>query len=281
MNENESLPPDDAPVPPPQAAGPQPVPDAVPADADASPVPVPVPDAPVELPGAAPASLGSKGAARPLPETLTAARDAAAFVAQLFAEVSAPEQAAPAAPADEVPSAPDDAVRQALEDAPAPAAEAVRSPLEGLAVLILGLGASGLAMARWCVRMGARVTVADTREAPPQLATLQAELPQVSFRAGPLVSGLVEGSDIRAVFRSPGLSPALIAPVWQAAQAMGLWVGGELDLFARALQDLQAERAYAPRVLAITGTNGKTTTTALTGQLVAQAGAERRPWAAC
>jgi len=276
MNENESLPPDDAPVPPPQAAGPQPVPDAVPADADASPVPVPVPvpvpDAPVELPGAAPASLGSKGAARPLPETLTAARDAAAFVAQLFAEVSAPEQAAPAAPADEVPSAPDDAVRQALEDAPAPAAEAVRSPLEGLAVLILGLGASGLAMARWCVRMGARVTVADTREAPPQLATLQAELPQVSFRAGPLVSGLVEGSDIRAVFRSPGLSPALIAPVWQAAQAMGLWVGGELDLFARALQDLQAERAYAPRVLAITGTNGKTTTTALTGQLVAQAG---------
>ena len=49
---------------------------------------------------------------------------------------------------------------------------------------LLMLGASGLAMARWCVRQGARVTVADTRETPPQLARLQAELPQVDFRAG-------------------------------------------------------------------------------------------------
>ncbi|RZJ14556.1 MAG: hypothetical protein EOO54_19220, partial [Haliea sp.] len=39
-------------------------------------------------------------------------------------------------------------------------------------VLILGLGASGLAMARWCVRHGARVTVADTRDAPrPRMRT--------------------------------------------------------------------------------------------------------------
>ena len=40
-------------------------------------------------------------------------------------------------------------------------------------VLILGLGISGLSMARWCVRHGAQVTVADTREAPPQLAVLR------------------------------------------------------------------------------------------------------------
>jgi UDP-N-acetylmuramoylalanine--D-glutamate ligase len=126
-------------------------------------------------------------------------------------------------------------------------------------------------MVRWCVRQGARVTAADTRAAPPQLAQLQAELPQVVFRAGAFEAGLVEGQDIRAVFKSPGLSPAMVAPVWQAAQAMGLWVGGELDLFARGLRDLQTERAYAPKVLAITGTNGKTTTTALTGQLVAHA----------
>ena len=44
-------------------------------------------------------------------------------------------------------------------------------------VLVLGLGASGLAMARWCARGGARVTVADTREAPPQLATLREQVP--------------------------------------------------------------------------------------------------------
>jgi UDP-N-acetylmuramoylalanine--D-glutamate ligase len=139
-------------------------------------------------------------------------------------------------------------------------------------VLVLGLGASGLAITRWCVRQGARVTVVDTREAPPQLAQLRAELPQVTFRAGAFEPGLIEGQDIRAVFKSPGLSPAAVAPLWQAAQAIGLWVGGELDLFARSLRDLQTERGYAPRVLAVTGTNGKTTTTALTGQLVAQAG---------
>ncbi|MDI1341305.1 UDP-N-acetylmuramoyl-L-alanine--D-glutamate ligase [Polaromonas sp.] len=146
------------------------------------------------------------------------------------------------------------------------------SALRDLHVLILGLGASGLAMARWCVRQGARVTVADTRESPPQLTNLLADLPQVAFRAGAFESGLVEGTDIRAVFKSPGLSPVVFAPVWQAAQAIGLWTGGELDLFARALHELQAERAYAPKVLAITGTNGKTTTTALTGQLVAHGG---------
>ncbi|MEK9951516.1 MAG: UDP-N-acetylmuramoyl-L-alanine--D-glutamate ligase [Curvibacter sp.] len=139
-------------------------------------------------------------------------------------------------------------------------------------VLILGLGVSGLAMARWCVRQGARVTVADTREAPPQLGALQAELPQVAFRAGAFDATLLEGSTVRAVFKSPGLTPAAVAPLWQAAQAMGLWTGGELDLFAAGLRALQAQRGYAPQVLAVTGTNGKTTTTALTAQLIEHAG---------
>lgn len=111
--------------------------------------------------------------------------------------------------------------------------------LQDLPVLILGLGASGLAMARWCARHGAVVTVADTREAPAQLATLKAELPDVVFVGGPFSAALVEGTPIRAVYRSPGLSPETIAPVADAARAMGLPVGGELDLFARALLDLQ------------------------------------------
>ncbi|OGO97403.1 MAG: UDP-N-acetylmuramoyl-L-alanine--D-glutamate ligase [Curvibacter sp. GWA2_64_110] len=221
-----------------------------------------------------PAEVISTKAAKPLPETLTAARDAAAFVAQLFAEVSAPEYAVPTASAEETP--PSDATASGVgEETPVaaePGDEAVASPLRDQPVLILGLGTSGLAMARWCVRQGAHVTVADTREAPPQLAALRSELPDVVFRSGAFDAALIEGSDFRAVFKSPGLPPAVVAPVWQAAQAIGLWVGGELDLFARALRDLQAERAYAPKVLAITGTNGKTTTTALTGQLVAHAG---------
>jgi UDP-N-acetylmuramoylalanine--D-glutamate ligase len=217
-------------------------------------------------------AVTAKAGARPLPETLTAARDAAAFVAQLFAEVSAPEQAVAPLAAPEVPPAPDATVQAGSDEDVPEAATAGLSPLQGQHVLVLGLGASGLAMARWCVRQGARVTVADTREAPPQLARLQLELPQTQFRAGPFEASLIEGQDIRAVFRSPGLSPDMLAPVWQAAQAIGLSVGGELDLFAAALRQLQAQRGYAPKVLAITGTNGKTTTTALTGQLVAHAG---------
>jgi UDP-N-acetylmuramoylalanine--D-glutamate ligase len=269
MNPNEPFNPDDLPVPPPAQGVPalEPTLEPVPA-ADA------VPESPaLSVPPDAPPPVAVKGSAKPLPQTLTAARDAAAFVAQLFSEVGAAESAAPQAPltADETAEGPPAGAEEAPQAA-GPASAPEVSPLREQQVLILGLGASGLAMARWCVRLGARVTVADTREAPPQLAQLQAELPQVNFRTGAFEANLVEGSDVRAVFKSPGLSPAAVAPLWQAAQAMGLWLGGELDLFARALHDLQMERGYAPKVLAVTGTNGKTTTTALTGQLIAHAG---------
>ncbi|HQR86980.1 MAG: UDP-N-acetylmuramoyl-L-alanine--D-glutamate ligase [Burkholderiales bacterium 35-55-47] len=144
--------------------------------------------------------------------------------------------------------------------------------LHNQSVLILGLGDSGLAMARWCVRNGAQVQVVDTREQPPHLAALRAELPAVKFVHGAFDANLVEGQDVRAVFKSPGLSPESVAPVWNAAVAAGLWVGTELTLFAQALTDLQASMAYHPKVLAITGTNGKTTVTSLTGQLLERAG---------
>ena len=144
--------------------------------------------------------------------------------------------------------------------------------LQNQSVLILGLGDSGLAMARWCVRAGAQVQVVDTREAPPQLAQLQTELPQVQFRHGAFDATLIDGQSVRAVFKSPGLSPQAVAGVWQAAQAAGLWVGTELTLFAHALRELRDSHAYHPKVLAITGTNGKTTVTSLTGQLLTRAG---------
>jgi UDP-N-acetylmuramoylalanine--D-glutamate ligase len=145
--------------------------------------------------------------------------------------------------------------------------------LQDTAVLILGLGASGLAMARWCVRHGAQVTVADTRERPPGLESLRAELPTALFEhVGQFNADLVEGRKIRAVCRSPGLSPAQTAPVLEAARAAGLPVWGELDLFSMALLELKNKQAYEPKVLAITGTNGKTTVTSLTGQLVERAG---------
>ncbi len=209
-------------------------------------------------------------AVRTLPTTLTAASDAAAFVAQIFAETQA-EQAAPVrglAIAGRV-------LEKTEADAAADVsrADAPLQPLLDENILILGLGASGLAMVRWCVRCGAAsVTVADTREAPPQLAKLQQELPQVRFVAGGFDASLVDGRNLHAVYRSPGLSPEVIAPVLIASQAIGARSGGELNLYAMALKALRTGRGYAPAVLAITGTNGKTTVTSLTGQLIAHAG---------
>jgi UDP-N-acetylmuramoylalanine--D-glutamate ligase len=144
--------------------------------------------------------------------------------------------------------------------------------LQGQHILILGLGSSGLAMVRWCVALGAEVTVADTRAAPPNLNALQTELPEVHFKSGAFHANLIEGTTVRAVFASPGLAPTETASVLDAAKGLGLWVGGELSLFVQGLEKLKATRDYSPQVLAITGTNGKTTVTALTGQLIERAG---------
>ncbi|WP_439683640.1 UDP-N-acetylmuramoyl-L-alanine--D-glutamate ligase [Cupriavidus oxalaticus] len=139
-------------------------------------------------------------------------------------------------------------------------------------VLVLGLGESGLAMARWCGLNGCAVRVADTREAPANLVFLQAELTSAEFAGGPFAESLLD--DIGLVAISPGLSPldAGTGALLAAAQARGIPVWGEIELFVRALRHLEAESGYAPKLLAITGTNGKTTTTALTGRLVERAG---------
>jgi UDP-N-acetylmuramoylalanine--D-glutamate ligase len=145
--------------------------------------------------------------------------------------------------------------------------------LKDLHVLILGLGSSGLAMARWCAAQGARITVADTRELPPGLEQLKADVPAAQFKHVPSFGAeLIDGTDVRAVGRSPGLSLATIAPVLEASRAVGIRIWGELDLFWMALQQLKTVQQYEPQILAITGTNGKTTVTSLTGQLVERAG---------
>ena len=142
-------------------------------------------------------------------------------------------------------------------------------------VLVLGLGASGLAMARWCVRHGAKVTVADTREQPPQLTALQAQCPGTSFVGGVFDARLTDGAAWTHVLRSPGLAPQDWAVVreWTDQHQVPVW--GELDVFAQALADLSQRDPwpYRPHVLAITGTNGKTTVTSLTAHLLSQTGA--------
>ena len=139
-------------------------------------------------------------------------------------------------------------------------------------VLVLGLGASGLAMAAWCARQGAQVRVWDSRQAPPQAAALAERVPSASLLQGPLQAHDLAG--VHWVLKSPGLAPhdPAVAPLLQAARTAGVRTGGELDLFVDALAGLRESRQYAPRLLAVTGTNGKTTTTALTALLVARAG---------
>lgn len=145
----------------------------------------------------------------------------------------------------------------------------------GKHVLVLGLGESGLAMARWLVYCGAGVRVADTRgEAAlaERLAALRADAPTAQAVLGqPLSPALLEGVDFVAV--SPGLAPeGDLAPLMPAIAERGLPLWGEIELFAQALAALREETLYQPKILAITGTNGKTTVTRLTGLLCQRAG---------
>ena len=141
--------------------------------------------------------------------------------------------------------------------------------LQNLHVLVLGLGESGLAMARWCAAHGSVVSVWDTRSPAPQAAALFEHVSNAVVLGGPLTEASLEG--IQLVLKSPGLSPhdpRIAEPLTAAAVP----VQGELDLFVRALADLKEDRGYAPKVLAITGTNGKTTTTAMAALLIARCG---------
>ncbi|QDX81423.1 UDP-N-acetylmuramoyl-L-alanine--D-glutamate ligase [Denitratisoma sp. DHT3] len=141
--------------------------------------------------------------------------------------------------------------------------------LGGRHVLVLGLGESGLAMAQWCARQGARVRVVDSRAAPPFLDELRRSAPEAEFRCAALDErfdkSLLNGIELLAL--SPGLSGGLMAVIH--ARAQGIAVVGEIELFAWALRALGVRGNHGPysRVIAITGTNGKTTTTALAGHL--------------
>jgi UDP-N-acetylmuramoylalanine--D-glutamate ligase len=144
--------------------------------------------------------------------------------------------------------------------------------LKDTTVLVLGLGESGLAMARWCARFGAIVRVWDSREPSPNTDALAQHVPEAVWLHGPLSDAAFVG--VKLILKSPGLAPTdeRIAAPLQRAAASGIAMQGELDLFTQALEHLKGERGYAPKVLAITGTNGKTTTTAMAAMLIARAG---------
>ena len=134
----------------------------------------------------------------------------------------------------------------------------------GKKVLVVGLGATGVSAIRFLARRGAIVLAADTRTAPPGIDALRAELPGIESRLGPFDPLLVEGVD--AVVASPGV--ALREPLLQRAIRKGIEVAGDVEVFAGALR----RRAAGARVLGITGTNGKSTVTALAGAMGEAAG---------
>jgi UDP-N-acetylmuramoylalanine--D-glutamate ligase len=132
-------------------------------------------------------------------------------------------------------------------------------------VLVLGLGETGLSLARWLSAQEARVRVADSREQPPALAALRAQLPQVQAHCGAFGDELLEGVELIAV--SPGVP--LAEPLVQRAMARGIPVAGDIELFAQQLAD--GGGGQPPKVIAITGANGKTTVTSMAGAMCRRA----------
>jgi UDP-N-acetylmuramoylalanine--D-glutamate ligase len=154
--------------------------------------------------------------------------------------------------------------------------------------LILGLGESGIAMAKWCLRHGAQTRLVDTRERSTLTEKQQAQLSELEFAGltdvhfGSWNANLLDQIDVIGI--SPGLSPIAepAQSILAAAQEKGIPVWSEIEFFARGIAALERESiaessdsgawTYAPKIVAITGTNGKTTTTALVGQLCERAG---------
>lgn len=127
------------------------------------------------------------------------------------------------------------------------------------AQVVVGLGKSGLSLVRFLASQGQRFAVADSRENPPGLSTLQRDYPQVDVHCGPLSVELLSAAQV--LYVSPGL--ALSTPAIQAAIRSGVTVSGDIDLFA--------QHARAP-IVAITGSNAKSTVTTLVGDMLTAAG---------
>jgi UDP-N-acetylmuramoylalanine--D-glutamate ligase len=136
--------------------------------------------------------------------------------------------------------------------------------VKGKLALVLGLGETGLAMATWLAREGARVRVADSRALPPNVDALKSAVPDAELAVGPFAAASFADVDFIAI--SPGL-PVQEANV-QTALARGVPVVSEIELFAWAVH----ARSPEAKIVAITGSNGKTTTTALTAHLANAAG---------
>ncbi|HEY9099758.1 MAG TPA: UDP-N-acetylmuramoyl-L-alanine--D-glutamate ligase [Thiobacillus sp.] len=146
--------------------------------------------------------------------------------------------------------------------------------LSGKNVLVLGLGDTGMSCARWLAARGAQVSVADSRAAPPQAARLAEMLPEVKLYTGPFEDARLQAAALLVL--SPGIP--LSEPAVARAIAAGVEVVGDVELFARAIAALNRQRASSAdsispmQIIAITGSNGKSTVTAMCGDMCRIAG---------
>ncbi len=131
--------------------------------------------------------------------------------------------------------------------------------LLGKQVVVVGLAQTGIAVANFCRRQGAKVTVSDGKTAE-QLTSQIAQLQDCELDLGGHTTSLFTSADF--IVMSPGV-PSL--PATRAAEEAGVPVLAEIELAYRFLHP-------GATLIAITGTNGKSTTTALTGSLCAASG---------
>lgn len=125
--------------------------------------------------------------------------------------------------------------------------------------VVVGLGATGLSCARYLASKHKKFSVVDSRTAPPGLDTFKTEFPDVPLFLGEISDEALQGADQLVV--SPGV--ALTEPAIHRAMNSGIKVCGDIDLFR--------DEAQAP-IVAITGSNGKSTVTTLLGEMAANAG---------
>jgi UDP-N-acetylmuramoylalanine--D-glutamate ligase len=136
--------------------------------------------------------------------------------------------------------------------------------LRGEQVIVLGLGQTGASCVRWLHAQGARVRVLDTRNTPPELSPDLQNQSWLQVNTGPFTDAGLSGA--RLIVASPGID--LRAPAVAKQRAAGVPIVGDIELFAQALNTLPA----VPRVVAITGSNGKSTVTSMVGAMCQAAG---------
>lgn len=134
--------------------------------------------------------------------------------------------------------------------------------------VVVGLGATGLSCVRHLRAQGYDVAAVDSRAQPPAAADVRRAFPEVAVTTGAIEHAPLAGADLIAV--SPGVSARL--PAIRQAAAAGAEVVGDIELFARALRARAKDAGRAPPVIAITGANGKSSVTSLTGAMCRAAG---------